>query len=267
MKKASLAILTGAAGGLLGGLMGVGGGIIMVPMMVAFLKLSQHRAHGTSLAVIVPIALAGVIPYALSANAHWAVIAPLVAGTSVGVAIGAKWMMKISAKRLRQVFGVLLIIVAVRMLFVSIPSHPPEGGLLGDGWGVLTLVGLGLGLFAGGIAGLMGVGGGIIIVPGLVLVLGFDQHTAQGISLATIAATGIVGTVVNSRQNNVDSRAAMAIIPSAVVFSLLGGYLANQIGGRALMIAFSCLPLLMSVKLLTQDLGKKAAKEKVEARG
>ncbi len=115
-REAIIAIATGAAAGLLAGLMGVGGGIILVPMMVAFLGLTQYEAHGTSLAIIVPIAVAGAIPYIWRGNFQWPLVAALALGSSVGVVLGARLMMRLSAPQLRRWFGIFLLLVALRLI-------------------------------------------------------------------------------------------------------------------------------------------------------
>lgn len=95
-----------------------------------------------------------------------------------------------------------------------------------------------IGVGAGLLAGMMGVGGGIVIIPGLVLLSGIGQHTAQGVSLAVIVVTGLVGTVVNHRQRFVHFRTVLAIAPAAVVFAFLGGTLATALEPERLARAF-----------------------------
>lgn len=117
MKRESVVgVLTGAAAGLLAGLAGVGGGVIMVPLMVTFLGATQHQAHGTSLAIIVLIALSGTIQYASHGYVNWWLAAALAAGSIIGAILGAKLMMRVPGDQLRRAFGVFIILVALRML-------------------------------------------------------------------------------------------------------------------------------------------------------
>jgi len=109
-------VATGAVAGLTAGFLGVGGGIILVPMMVGLLGLTQHKAHGTSLAVIIPIAIVGMLVYALRGHVDWVLVATIGSGSIIGVIIGAKLMMKVPAHRLRQLFGVYTIAIAVLLL-------------------------------------------------------------------------------------------------------------------------------------------------------
>jgi uncharacterized protein len=109
-------IATGAIAGLLAGFLGVGGGIFLVPIMVGLLGLTQHRAHGTSLAIIVPISIIGAIVYALHGNINWVLVATIGSGSVVGAIIGSKLMMRVPANRLRQFFGLYTIAIAALLL-------------------------------------------------------------------------------------------------------------------------------------------------------
>ncbi len=102
--------------GVLSGLLGIGGGIVLVPIMVAYLGVNQHTAHGTSLAVIVPTALFGSFIYGLNGNLDFIPALNLAIGSIIGASLGARWMKKIPAKQLKLLFGVFLLIVGVRMV-------------------------------------------------------------------------------------------------------------------------------------------------------
>ncbi|MEN6411179.1 MAG: sulfite exporter TauE/SafE family protein [Veillonellales bacterium] len=106
----------GFIAGILSGLLGVGGGIVLVPIMVACLGLTQHIAHATSLAVIVPTAFAGSIIYGLHGNSDLILALTLAVGSVFGASLGARWMPRIPAAQLKRLFGMLLLIVGVRMV-------------------------------------------------------------------------------------------------------------------------------------------------------
>lgn len=103
------------AGGL-SGLLGVGGGIVLVPIMVSYLGLSQHHAHATSLAVIVPTAIASSLIYGMNGQSDLMVAVFLAVGSVIGANLGARWMKNIPAAQLKRMFGILLICVGVRMV-------------------------------------------------------------------------------------------------------------------------------------------------------
>ena len=109
-------IATGAIAGLVAGFLGVGGGILLVPMMVAFMCFTQHKAHGTSLAVIVPIAIISAIVYALRSQVNWVLVAAIGSASVAGAIIGAKLMMKVPPHRLRQLFGAYTIAIGILLL-------------------------------------------------------------------------------------------------------------------------------------------------------
>jgi uncharacterized membrane protein YfcA len=109
-------LAAGATAGMLAGFLGVGGGIIMVPVLAGFLGLNQHTAHGTSLATITPIAVIGTAVYGLRGDINWVLVAAIGLGSVIGVIGGAKLMMKMPAQRLRQGFGIYTVAIAVLLL-------------------------------------------------------------------------------------------------------------------------------------------------------
>jgi len=110
------AIGVGLVAGLMSGLLGVGGGIIMVPLLVALVHLSQHQAHATSLAAIVPIGVVGALTFALDDEIDFKVAALLALGALAGAPVGARIMSRIKERPLKIMFGVLMIGVGVQLL-------------------------------------------------------------------------------------------------------------------------------------------------------
>ncbi|MBE0652899.1 MAG: sulfite exporter TauE/SafE family protein [Bacteroidales bacterium] len=111
-------ILTGLLAGFAGGVMGIGGALIMIPAMVFLLGMSQHDAQGTSLAtMLAPIGILAVLNYykAGHVNIRYALI--IMVAFVIGSWFGSKWAVDIPAKTLKQVFGVLLLLVATKMIF------------------------------------------------------------------------------------------------------------------------------------------------------
>lgn len=110
-------IAIGAGAGLASGLLGVGGGTVMVPLLVAFLGFSQHRAHATSLAAIVPIAAVAGGVFALEGVAEYDTAFLLAAGALVGAPLGARAMAAVGERSLEAAFGAFLVAVGVAMVF------------------------------------------------------------------------------------------------------------------------------------------------------
>ncbi len=115
-RRAVWSLATGAVGGTLAGLLGIGGGIVMVPLMTGLLWLDQHKAHGTSLAIIIPTSVAGTAIYAQRGDIDWVLVATIASGSAFGAVAGAKIMAKLSAYRLRQVFGLYVIAIGTLLL-------------------------------------------------------------------------------------------------------------------------------------------------------
>jgi len=110
-------------------------------------------------------------------------------------------------------------------------------------------LGLALGLFTGVLSGLLGVGGGVVMVPGMVLLLGVDQHTAQGVSLAVVVLTAIAGAVTHYRQDNVKMEVVPLVAPGAVLFGLVGSWLAGGVDAQLLTRIFATVLLFVGSKM------------------
>jgi uncharacterized protein len=103
----------GLGGGLLSGLLGVGGGVVMVPLLVLWAGYSQRDSHAMSLGAIIPISIAGIATYGLAGEVRWWDAVGLAAGSIVGAQIGARLLATLDERMLKIVFGVFLVGVAV----------------------------------------------------------------------------------------------------------------------------------------------------------
>lgn len=107
------AVVTGMLLGFTSGMMGIGGGVLMVPLLVTVLGLSAHKAVGTSLGVIVISSITGTIFYALKGDVSLWIVMPLLVGSTIGIQIGAAICDRLHQKRLKQYFAVVLFVTAV----------------------------------------------------------------------------------------------------------------------------------------------------------
>jgi uncharacterized membrane protein YfcA len=107
----------GLAAGVASGLLGVGGGIVMVPLLTAIVGVGQHEAHATSLAAIVPIAAVAALTFALSDSIDYEVAGLLAIGALVGAPLGARVMARSTEGTLKALFGGLMILVALQLLW------------------------------------------------------------------------------------------------------------------------------------------------------
>lgn len=113
-------ILIGLLGGMLSGLFGIGGGVIMVPLMVFLLSFTQHQAQGTSLAVLsFPVAFVAAYNYYNSGDnvVDWKFAAIIAASFIVGGFFGSKLAISINQSMLKKLFSIVLLIAAIKMFF------------------------------------------------------------------------------------------------------------------------------------------------------
>lgn len=229
-------VAIGLVAGLLSGLFGVGGGTVIVPLLVLALRFDQRLAAGTSLAAIVPTATVGVISYAVHGSVAWIPALILAAGAVVGAQIGTWLLPRLSITLLRWAFVGFLVLVIIS-LFVVIPSRESVLELTwGTGIGLVVL-----GVVTGIIAGLIGVGGGIIVVPALMVLFGTSDLVAKGTSLLMMIPTAVSGTIGNVRRKNVDLVAAASVGLAACTTTALGAWIATLIDpalGNALFAVF-----------------------------
>lgn len=211
----------GLLAGFTSGLFGVGGGIVVVPALTLLARFPPKLATGTSLTAIVPISVAGAIGYATAGEVDGAVALLVAGGALAGAVIGTRWLESISVPVLQVLFAVLMLLTAVRM----VTGGEADGAGRVD-LGPAAIVGMvALGLAAGILAGLFGVGGGVIIVPVLTLVFGLPLVLAKGTSLAVIIPTALMGTLRNRRSGLTALRPGLVVglagVASAVAASRL----------------------------------------------
>lgn len=108
-------VVIGIGGGLLSGLLGVGGGVLMVPALVLWANLDQRTAHAMSLAAIVPIGIAGMLTYGVAGEIALPETLALLAGSLVGARLGAGALTRIDERLLKGLFGAFLVAVAISM--------------------------------------------------------------------------------------------------------------------------------------------------------
>ncbi len=228
-------ICIGLLAGFFGGITGGGGGIISIALMVAFLKFDQHAAHGTSLVALVFTGLAGAVTYSLNGSVDLAA-SILIAVTAVATArAGAHFAHSLPEWRLKRSFGAYLLVVSALMLlkpYLGTPQALTTGT-------ARVIVLLSTGAVVGFASGMMGVGGGAIMIPAMVLLAGFDQHVAQGTSLLVMVPAGSMGAYAHWKLGNVRTRVLPGMIAGVLVGTWLGGTFAHVLSDAVLRAIFA----------------------------
>ena len=223
----------GLFAGLFSGLFGVGGGMIIVPGLVVVLRVDHKLAVGTSAMAIVPACTVSLISYVVQdaiegamASISGFIVAGLVlaVGAVVGAQIGARLLGVISRRAAQWVFVAFAAVMIVQMMLVV----PNRGGVMV--WNVGSTIGvIVLGLVAGILSGLLGIGGGAIVVPVMMLAFGVSDLIAKGSSLVMMLPGVLSGLVGHLRAHRVFVRAGLIIGVSAIVTGPLGSWIAHAL--------------------------------------
>ncbi|MFN3254071.1 MAG: sulfite exporter TauE/SafE family protein [Ilumatobacter sp.] len=236
-------LVIGVMAGMLSGLFGVGGGLIIVPALLAITRMERKLAHGTSLAATVPIASASLATYAFNGDVDWAIAGWLAAGAVAGAIAGTHLLQVIPKTPLTIIFIVTVIATALRLVL--------SDETLGRGdltlWGGVGLVVIGF--VAGTLSGLLGIGGGVVMVPAMIVLYSMVPVVAKGTSVAVIVPSSLMGTWRNRSKRNADIRLAAAIGAAGVVSAVIGSTIAGQISDTASNVTFA---LLLAIVALLQ---------------
>ena len=238
-------IVIGMMAGLISGSFGVGGGIIIVPGLVVFLQFTQRLSHGTSLLAILPIAAAALVGFIFHDSIDVVYGLFLGLGSIFGALLGTKLLGSISNIWLARIFSAALFVAAAR-LFIEIPVESQELSLSP----VTAMVLVVIGVFIGVMAGLLGIGGGLVLIPILMIFFGTAAPVAKGTSLLVTLIAGATGTWSNYRNANIDIPVAVKIGLAGVPTALIGSQLAMVMSDRVSNVLFALLLLVSAARLL-----------------
>jgi uncharacterized membrane protein YfcA len=240
-------LLVGLIAGSLGGLVGVGGGVIIIPLMTETLNFRQHEAHGTSLVAVVFTGVAGSVIYYIHGSVDIAAAVLLAGMALITVRLGAKYCCFLPELTLKKYFGFFLLFVALLFILKPFLPYVMEGlPPVWIRWIVLVL----LGALTGFISGMMGVGGGSFMIPIMVLFAGIAQHTAQGISLLAMIPASAVGAWTHWREGNIRMSSLPGLVAGVLVGVYIGGNFAHLIPERELRLLYIALLLYTSLRYL-----------------
>lgn len=239
-------LFIGLAGGFFGSLVGLGGGVVMIPLMISMLRFTQHQAHGTSLVAVAFVGAAGAATYAFYGTADWKIAILLALTATITARLGARFAHSLPEKKLKKAFGFFLLFVSLLMLFKGYLPRPDEA----FGERALILVFLGAGALTGFVSGMMGVGGGTVMIPPMVLLAGMSQQLAQGTSLLAMVPVGIAGAYTHYKLGNVKMDIALGLGVGAVCGSYFGGASANLLPEFALRCIFAVVLIWLGLRYI-----------------
>jgi len=260
-----LYLCLGAIAGLISGLFGLGGGVVIVPILIFTFTVQgmspdilTHLAIGTSLATIVVTSISSVMTHHRHDAVLWPVALWLTPGICIGAALGAVFAISITGTSLQFSFGVFLCLVALKM---TIPVNP-VGGLAMPGPVGKSVVGSVIGF----VSSLFGIGGGSLTVPFLTIVK-IPMKNAVGTSAACglpIAVSGVLTYLVRGYGESglppgavgfVFLPAFIGIIVSSTIFARIGARLAHRVPGEWLRKGFALLLFVIGVRFVWHNAG------------
>ena len=251
----SAALVLGLVIGVLLGLLGGGGSILAVPALVYGAGVPLAAAVPTSLLVVGVSSATAVLPRLRSGQVRWG-IAGLFAAAGAGAAfVGAAVNRLLDPRVVLVGFAVLMVAAGARMLReqeeVGGDCALPGGGV---NWRGCLPKAIGSGVVVGLLTGLFGVGGGFLIIPALVLLLGLPMTAAVGTSLVIIVANSAAGFAANAGHGALDYQIAGAFTLAAVAGSLIAARIGSRLPAHRLQLWFAFLVFAVAIFVASQAL-------------
>lgn len=228
-------ILLGLATGILSGTFGIGGGTLTTPAMRDVLRTPGHVALGTPLPIIVPTALSGALVFRRKRMLKYRIGAVCALAGSVTALLGAATTAYFTGREMMLITSAFIALLAAKFALAGKEPKPRVRTAPTKLLFRATFVGLA----AGALSGFLGVGGGVVLVPAMVLLLNFHVHEAVGTSLMVMAIYAIPGSVAHYLLGHVDIALLVPIALGSVLGAQLGARLAVRTREKRLRLSFS----------------------------
>jgi uncharacterized protein len=272
MTQVILLAIVGFLGGAFGSMVGLGGGVFIIPGLVLFLDVPIHTAVAASLLGVVATSTTGSITYVRHELANLRLAVNIETALTLGALTGGLVGAMLDKEVLSAVFGGVMVAVSLYMGLrrKAAPSAPIEGDDLGhlgasyrDGnlgrevrYRVRRLpLGLFVGLVAGNVSGLLGVGGGFLTVPTLRLGMGVPMRAAVGTSSVMLGATACAGALVYFARGMVDPVIAVPVVLGVTVGAFLGSRLAARVRSSVLVVVLAVVLFALALQMILAAAG------------
>ncbi len=243
--------VAGLGVGLLFGLFGVGGSAFATPAL-ALLGVPGVIAVASPLPATIPASLAGAVAYVRRGNLDWVTARRTLAGAVPATIAGALLSRVVGGKTLLVLSGIVLGVIGVRVLQSRRSATSAEVcQARRERRGLVVSAAAGVGLFTG----LLANGGGFLLVPLFVLVLGLSMQKAAGTSLVVVAALSVPTLITHWALGHIDWAVALAFAAGSIPGALVGSRLAQRITGDALRVAFGWLLVAFAVYFTARQVG------------
>lgn len=245
MVSLALEFLLGVVLGSLGGLFGIGGGMLAIPALGVLFGLDQQLAQGTALVMVLPNVLVALWRYHQHNRIDPLQASVLAVASLVCAFFAARFAVNMDARHMRLAFVIFLAVLAFFLLLQLSRKAPQRGDT--PRYGLHWMGALGLG--AGTLGGLFGVGGGVVAAPVLTSVFGLTQVAAQGLALALAAPSTAVALATYAGHGHVDWQTGAALALGGMLSVSWGVRMAHVLPERGLRVAFSAFLVLCGLVL------------------
>ena len=236
-------LLVGFLGGIPSGLLGLGGGILFIPLMVYIAKLKMKEIAGVSSMAVAIVATVGSIRYGSKGYGLEPFMPHLIIGGILGALAGNQINKKLNNKSLKKIFSIVLFITAIRMNYIVDVSDVSN-----DNMYIYIMVGFGSGI----LAGLLGLGGGVVRIPALLILAGIPSLVAQGASLIASVPTAIAAAYPKVKGQPEKIRQGLLVGSGGVMGVLIGSEIAFSLGDSSLKTIFSYFLFLVAIKMFLE---------------
>lgn len=232
-----LFLVLGAILGALGGLFGIGGGLMAIPLLVVAFRLDEQHAQGTALVMVLPNVMIGLWNYAKRGGLDRKVALLLGACAVTFTFFGALFATRVAGPNLRYGFGAFLAVLAVFFAWQTLRRRDGAHARASLPWGYTGIVGA----LGGILSGLFSVGGAVFAVPLLTTFFGYAQFAAQGLSLALVAPGTFAGIATYAQAGDVEWGIGIPLALGGTFSVRYGVALAHRLPERTLRILFCIL--------------------------
>ena len=249
----ALIFLTGLIAGTLGGLLGIGGCVIMLPALIFVFKYPLPLAIGTTITAVILTATSGAIAHVRLKNVDYSTAKIVAISGAFGAAVGSVIFFYVANQfwLLNFILGFAFLYVSVRMIYEGLFKRRMTSKV-GDKVPGSTLAKSLIGFFIGIITGIVGLGGGYALVPSFIYLLGSPVKIAVGTSLASFISMAVVSGAFKLYQGVVDVIAAIFLGVGTIIGAQIGARLTKIVPSWAIKAIFGFVFLYVSLKFIYQ---------------
>jgi len=240
-------------------LTGIGGGIFIVPVLTLVYEFVPANAVGTSLTTIIFTAVAATLNYARQRRIYWRTGLVLAITTAPGAYLGAWLTSQLQPRVLGLIFGFFLIFVAVYIMMDlnnlrrsknqnEASTQKSDSEVVKSGKTIA--IGAGLSFFGGLASGLLGIGGGLLVVPVMTFAMGMSIHLATATSMFTMIFTSLSGVTQHYQANHINFESALLLALGAVFGAQVGAYTSKRVSGKNLRRVFAIVLIISGINMI-----------------